>query len=80
MHVKIRPDSRGTVGSRVDVSIGVPQVGCSEWRCKECGRLLGVEEGEQMHIRVKKRADYLVGYPVTAVCPSCNTLNVRRSQ
>ena len=48
-----------------------------EWRCQSCGKLLGVDNGRQMHIRLKHRQEYLVSYPVTATCPGCGTLNVK---
>ncbi len=46
-----------------------------EWRCTDCGKLLGVANGNQLHIRVQKNREYLVGYPVTANCHGCGTLN-----
>lgn len=47
-----------------------------EWRCQECGKLLGKYDGERMQIR-KKPAEYLVSFPITAKCPGCGTLNVK---
>ncbi len=52
-------------------------IGKPEWRCTECGKLLGVAKGNQLQIRVKKYREYLVGYPVTANCHGCGTLNRR---
>jgi len=47
-----------------------------EWRCTECGKLLGVAKGNQLHIRVtEKPASTWFGYPVTANCHGCGTLN-----
>jgi len=46
-----------------------------EWRCTQCGKLLGVAKGNQLHIRVQKHREYLVGFPVTANCHGCGTLN-----
>ena len=46
-----------------------------EWRCTQCGKLLGVAKGNQLHIRVQKNREYMVGYPVTANCHGCGTLN-----
>jgi uncharacterized protein YaiE (UPF0345 family) len=34
-----------------------------EWRCHCCGKLLGVPQGDQMHIRMKSCQEYLVAYP-----------------
>jgi hypothetical protein len=31
--------------------------------------------GNQLHIRVQKHREYLVGLPVTANCHGCGTLN-----
>ena len=46
-----------------------------EWRCSRCGKLLGVLEGERLHIRFARGHEYLVGLPTTCVCRSCRTLN-----
>jgi RNase P subunit RPR2 len=53
--------------------IGVTSI--SEWRCTQCGKLLGMANGNQLHIRVQKHREYLVGLPVTANCHGCGTLN-----
>lgn len=47
----------------------------AEWRCTQCGKLLGMTQGNQLHIRVQKSREYIVGYPVTASCHGCGTLN-----
>lgn len=46
----------------------------TEWRCIECGKLLGVRHGARLHIRLQ-RHNYLVSLPVEAVCPSCAAEN-----
>lgn len=46
-----------------------------EWRCTHCGKLLGLFEGERLHIRFARGHEYLVGFPATSVCRSCRTLN-----
>jgi phage FluMu protein Com len=46
-----------------------------EWRCHDCGRLLGKTNGFQMQIR-RKPLDYVVGFPVLATCPGCGSLNL----
>lgn len=46
-----------------------------EWRCTRCGKLLGMLEGERIHIRFARGHEYLVGFPATSVCRSCRTLN-----
>jgi len=47
-----------------------------EWRCQDCGKLLGKGNGDQMQIR-RKPAEYVVSFPVTAKCPGCSALNVK---
>jgi|GEM_PF-409972 hypothetical protein len=49
--------------------------GKPDWRCTQCGKLLGMSNGNQLHIRVQKNREYLVGLPVTANCHGCGTLN-----
>jgi len=46
-----------------------------EWRCTRCGKLLGLVEGERLHIRFARGHEYLVGFPATSVCRNCRTLN-----
>jgi len=46
-----------------------------EWRCTRCGKLLGLLEGERLHIRFARGHEYLVGFPATSVCRGCRTLN-----
>jgi len=46
-----------------------------EWRCTRCGKLLGLREGDRLHIRFARGHEYLVGFPVTSICRSCRTLN-----
>ena len=46
-----------------------------DWRCARCGRLLGVFEGERLHLRFARVHDYLVSFPATSVCPKCRALN-----
>jgi hypothetical protein len=46
----------------------------AEWRCLECGKLLGVRHGARLHIRLQ-RHNYLVSLPVEAVCPGCAAEN-----
>lgn len=49
-----------------------------EWRCTQCGKLLGVFEGERLHIRFARGHEYLVGLPTTGACRCCRTLNELR--
>lgn len=46
-----------------------------EWRCSECGHLLGVLEGNRLHIRFARGHEYIVGLPVTCVCRTCRSVN-----
>jgi RNase P subunit RPR2 len=46
----------------------------AEWRCHECGKLLGVRHGARLHIRLQ-RHNYLVSLPVEATCHGCGTKN-----
>jgi phage FluMu protein Com len=46
-----------------------------EWRCKLCEKLLGVLEGDRLHIRFTRGHEYIVGFPATSVCRGCQALN-----
>ncbi len=46
-----------------------------EWRCTRCGKLLGVLEGDRLHIRFARGHEYIVGFPSASVCRGCRTLN-----
>lgn len=46
----------------------------AEWRCLECGKLLGVRHGARLHIRLQ-RHNYLVNLPAEAVCHGCGAEN-----
>lgn len=73
---KIRRHSAANdAGTNGPTSSGNLTGGEPEWRCTECGKLLGVASGNQLHIRVQKHREYLVGFPVTANCHGCGTLN-----
>lgn len=45
------------------------------WRCTRCRKLLGMMEGDRLHIRFARGHEYMVGFPATSVCRSCRTLN-----
>ncbi len=47
----------------------------SEWRCTRCDKLLGVCRAGRMHLRFARGHEYFVGFPVTAICRCCGTLN-----
>ncbi len=50
-----------------------------DWRCTQCGKLLGVLKDSRVHIRFARSHEYFVGLPVTGVCRSCGTLNEHAS-
>ncbi len=46
-----------------------------EWRCRRCGKLLGIRIDGRVHIHFTRGHQYLVGYPTTVICRKCKTLN-----
>jgi hypothetical protein len=48
-----------------------------KWRCRGCGRLLGVVANGRLEIRFARGHQYHTALPATCVCrnPDCNTLN-----
>lgn len=56
--------------------VGADSAFCHDWRCQDCQRLLGKDDGAQMRIR-RKPLDYVVGFPVYATCPNCGALNAK---
>lgn len=58
-HVTARPESA---------------IRAAEWRCYECGKLLGVRHGARLHIRLQRHM-YLVNLPVEASCYGCGAKN-----
>ncbi|WP_054006376.1 hypothetical protein [Cypionkella psychrotolerans] len=46
----------------------------NDWRCLECGKLLGVRRGAKLHVRVQGH-DYTVSLPAEAICRGCGTHN-----
>jgi len=46
----------------------------AEWRCLECGKLLGVRRGGKLQVRVQGQ-DYLANLPVEATCRGCGQFN-----
>ncbi|WP_054008827.1 hypothetical protein [Cypionkella psychrotolerans] len=49
-------------------------ISCADWRCLECGKLLGVRRGAKLHVRVQGH-DYTVSLPAEAICRGCGTHN-----
>ena len=50
--------------------------GDRDWRCDNCGKLLGKEKGAQIHI-LRKPIEFFASFPVTAKCPGCGRLNTK---
>ena len=46
----------------------------AEWRCLECGKLLGLRHGARLQLRYHGLY-YLVSLPVEAVCRGCGARN-----
>jgi len=46
-----------------------------QWRCRRCGKLLGIVEENRLHIQFARGHQYLVGLPATSACRGCKTLN-----
>jgi len=46
-----------------------------EWRCSQCGKLLGMFKGDRLHIKFSRCQEYFVGFPAVGICRSCGTLN-----
>ena len=45
-----------------------------EWRCRQCGTLLGVERAGRLHLKYKT-AQYVVSGQVMAVCRRCSEIS-----
>ena len=48
-----------------------------EWRCKRCGRLLGVIKPEWLDLKYKEARFRVIGseYSAEAICPDCSCRN-----
>lgn len=49
-----------------------------DWRCSDCGKLLGRICGHDVHIRFERRHEYVATLPASATCKQCGTLNRAR--
>lgn len=76
MNINFRPGQYGHGNDRKSQGDGAGSAFCNDWRCQDCQRLLGKHNGSQMQIR-RKPLDYVVGFPVYAICPGCGALNAR---
>lgn len=66
-HIHSRTGNPRDQGSRT----GTPE----EWRCRDCGKLLGVLRGGRLEMRWSRGDQCLVGFPVTATCRGCGAMN-----
>lgn len=48
----------------------------NEWRCKECGTLLGIEDKDNLILRYKEVEYVVTKGQVMAVCRKCRRANV----
>jgi hypothetical protein len=50
-----------------------------DWRCSECGKLLGVLQESRLHIRFSRGVEYFIDFPVgcsaTTACRGCQRLS-----
>lgn len=48
-----------------------------EWRCKRCGRLLGVVKPKSLDLKYKEARFRVIGseYSTEAICPDCSCRN-----
>jgi len=50
-----------------------------EWRCRDCGKLLGKHRAGEVYLEYGRRIQSAIDGKVTTVCPRCSSLNVVRS-
>jgi len=55
-----------------------PTAPSQDWRCTRCGKLLGLVQGDRVHLSFARGYEYIVGLPVVATCRDCGTLNQTR--
>ena len=46
-----------------------------EWRCTNCGKMLGVIDGIRLHIQFARGPKYIANLPATSTCQVCGTIN-----
>ena len=47
----------------------------TDWRCAECGALLGCVLNRQLHVRFGRRHEYVTALPASCTCVACGGLN-----
>lgn len=50
----------------------------ADWRCTGCNALLGRVCAGEVHIRIKRRHEYVAALPATCSCIGCGVLNRMR--
>lgn len=75
MAVPFEPRPTLPSGPSGDVASHPNPHGRSDFRCSRCGKLLGLCSDGRKHLRLARRHEYFVGFPVQAICRSCGTLN-----
>ncbi len=49
-----------------------------EWRCRRCGKLLGVVSEDLLYFRSTRGQEYVASLPAKAKCRSCHSANELR--
>ena len=46
-----------------------------EWRCRRCGKLLGLVLSDRLHLRFARQHEYHAALPASCTCRGCGALN-----
>ena len=46
-----------------------------EWRCRRCGKLLGLVIDDRLHLRFARQHEYHAALPASCTCRGCGALN-----
>ena len=46
-----------------------------EWRCRACGKLLGLYQGTELHVRFSRGHEFFASFPARAICCGCGCTN-----
>jgi len=49
--------------------------GMTDWRCNKCEKMLGKQQGNQLHIKIGDKHRYVVTGTVVSICPGCGASN-----
>jgi hypothetical protein len=47
----------------------------NDWLCSSCAKVLGVLRDGRLHLLFTRGHEYIVSFPVQAICRGCGTLN-----